>query len=85
MCRSRRSAALLSDEVGYRPKCLKLLVGCAGPFGLSWFAHEPTCTQIGERVFGTHGRKSGYSPATHRHDYLATLSGVMHISAQLVV
>jgi|SRR5665213_4076969 len=85
MCRNRRSAALLGDEVGYRPKCLKLLVGCGGPLGLSWLSREPTYAEVSERVFGAHGRKPGYSPAAHRHDHLATLSGVMRISAQLVV
>jgi len=77
--------ALLGDEVGYRPKRSKLLVRCTGPLGLGWLTHEPTCAQIGERVFGANGRKPRYSPATHRHDHLAALGGVMHISAQLVV
>jgi hypothetical protein len=77
--------ALLGDEVGYRPKRSKLLVRCTGPLGLGWLTHEPACAQIGERVSFIHGRKPGDSPATHRHDHLATLSGVVHVSTQLIV
>jgi hypothetical protein len=62
-----------------------LIVGCTGLLGLGWLSHEPACAQIGERVSFVHGRKPGYSPATHRHDHLAAFSGMMHVSTQLVV
>jgi hypothetical protein len=76
---------LLGDEIGYRPKRSKLLVGCAGLLGLGRLSDEPACAQVGERVSFVHGRKSGDPPATHRYDHLAALSGVVYISAQLVV
>jgi hypothetical protein len=52
---------------------------------LGRLSHEPACSQIGERVSFVHRRKPRDSLAAHRHDHLAALSGMVHVSAQLIV
>lgn len=79
-----RSAPLLGNEVRYRLKRPQS-VPCPGPLGLGRLSHEPACTQIGERISLAHRRKPGHPPATHRHDHLATLGDMAHVSAQLIV
>jgi hypothetical protein len=62
-----------------------LLAPCNGPLGLDRLPHEPTGTQIGKRISIAYGRKPGNSLATHRHDHLATLGGMVYVPTQLIV
>jgi hypothetical protein len=76
---------LLGDEIRHRLERLKLLVPCTWLLGLGRLSHEPSCPQIGERVSFVHRGKPGDAPATHRHNHLATLRGMLHVPTQLIV